>query len=468
MATTRNKKAAASKKPTPAKANASRSSKYKQPRRSTNNRRGRPEKEPDDVSIASSQASDRTEASEKLKSLPKSESEMRLIVENHDNRQKLAHMAALMDQIATNGNARAIAKKAMKPEMMKIIEKSIRQYLWTKIKFCPPDKEAAYVKKVYKLVKAELGDADDNHDSLMSWDDTYSDYCLTALNGVRTYVQTQLGQAAFTWIKDHKTDDLDYEVDEDTTEGTDDFDPTTSTVLPPVADLERCLKRDLDLNTKYDEELFLWYVDCFLPLSTASAKIFTPAQRYYAVLSEAGPADSNEDRAMPTSTEAFAVLAFANNRSKWIWFYRLKQAFDGEDASLFPAKYLKNSGGKVLGATGQWEKSDKGYRVYGVHSSGFYSKNDAGQSKFGGWTKAGLDKFNEYRAMAKEGRAKEDNNVLEDIIKGIMRTKHRITAHSARAQAALTNNTGVPAGVGEQVGACAFYALSVIIIMMSS
>ena len=57
---------------------------------------------------------------------------------------------------------------------------------------------------------------------------------------------------------------------------------------------------------------------------------------------------------------------------------------------------------------------------------GKYTKQDAGQRKFGGWTKDGLQKYMELVKLNKEGWKKATTPTLEDEILQRLREKHKI------------------------------------------
>ena len=84
--------------------------------------------------------------------------------------------------------------------------------------------------------------------------------------------------------------------------------------------MERCLKREINLEDARQQLVFIWYWDNSLPKATGSSKLFSPNHRRYATISEAVTAQDKKLQVMTPEHEAFAVLTFENNLSRWQYY----------------------------------------------------------------------------------------------------------------------------------------------------
>jgi len=48
---------------------------------------------------------------------------------------------------------------------------------------------------------------------------------------------------------------------------------------PSLKEMERCLKREINLKDARQELIFIWYWDNYLPKATGSSKLFSPNHR---------------------------------------------------------------------------------------------------------------------------------------------------------------------------------------------
>jgi len=105
--------------------------------------------------------------------------------------------------------------------------------------------------------------------------------------------------------------------------------------------MEQCLKREINLEDARQKLVFIWYSwDNYLPKATGSSKLFSPNHRRYATISEAVTAQDKELKVMTPEHEAFAVVTFENNLSRW-QYYDTIRASHGHLLQFLPMKKKK-------------------------------------------------------------------------------------------------------------------------------
>ena len=218
------------------------------------------------------------------------------------------------------------------------------------------------------------------------------------LNKVRNYVQGQTFDKVKDYVRTHG-----------------------EAKFPSLEEIELIVKRDPSLlpppegasdeDKKEHEDLIfkaVWWANSFLPQVAGASTWMRPAIRKTQCISEA--TDQGE-QCVPPNSEAMAILFFENG------------ATADPDAT--------DKDGKPLDSKGKWweyfKLSDgckkKKVRVprsreqdeNGVYE-GRYSSSKAGNSKFGGWSDAGLLQFNHYRQEIVEARKKGHVKQVEEYL----------------------------------------------------
>ena len=130
---------------------------------------------------------------------------------------------------------------------------------------------------------------------------------------------------------------------------------------------------------------------------------WTPKIRCFNTISDA-IRQNTEIPLISPSDEAFAVLVVANCIDRWT-----QSQEDDEDDT----------------ARAQDETKPKKAPV-----NGRYTRVDAGQVKYGGWTKEGLIHYNELLKLNRDARASPRCAVVEEKCMQMLRKKHKITGNN--------------------------------------
>lgn len=287
-----------------------------------------------------------------------------------------------VEAIESSTNAKQMLKKTMNKTTQLEIKKAIKLKLWPKIKFLADERQE---KQLTKMVFKAIGYKDKSEAFKQRFIAQYTDFVVRTLNAHRTYIVSQLEKPVFALLDKRNV---------------------------PLEDPNRilaCLQRTLNPDDAEDLGLFTWYWDKYLPKVTGSLHLFAKAHRHYATISDAGPLNDPTIKYLTPQDEAFAVLVYESNRDKWMYFYQLKK--NNRGLKLVPCKR------KLDGSVGKDDETEiKGeeLRIYGTKAQAKYTVADAGQSKFGGWSKAGQQRFVDLKKMAKDARKTANCKTLEE------------------------------------------------------
>jgi hypothetical protein len=176
--------------------------------------------------------------------------------------------------------------------------------------------------------------------------------------------------------------------------------------LPTVEQVKNVWNFDLERPTQQQRDLLLWWVDIFLP-KIAGPEWFDEDHRHYQLMSDKCTYNKFTRVAVPASTEAFAMAAFENWRTKWM----LQFQFQDEN----PHSGIPRGRGNEKYEDGKW------------------STPRMGQKAYGGWTDVGIDAFVAYDQQVVDFRKEEENNgrVKQLFALDLMRRAHNKTAPSA-------------------------------------
>ena len=190
--------------------------------------------------------------------------------------------------------------------------------------------------------------------------------------------------------------------------------------VPTIEEMDTVydLPEDKDSDV-YKEKLkvLTWYCDVYLE-AAAGKEFYGPGKRFYfratatTKLEDVSGKTTRQVKVVPLQSEALGRVMFHNCISKWENICPMK-AVHGKDWPI-PKRTKDN-------------KNDLEIKKY--HETK-YSNPDAGQVKGGGWSDAGLEKYDECRADIKKIRDqdKKDKHALHNMCLALIRDKHGITA----------------------------------------
>jgi len=131
---------------------------------------------------------------------------------------------------------------------------------------------------------------------------------------------------------------------------------------------------------------------------------------------------------MPPEHEAFAVLTFENNLSRWQYYDTICAEYG--HLQFLPMKKKKSTDPDTVKE--ELVNGKPSLRIYSDKCKGKYTLSDNGQSKYGGWTEEGMLRYKELLGFAKAGRAKPTTTkVLE-----------KETLKKVRASVGMTEEVG--------------------------
>ena len=178
--------------------------------------------------------------------------------------------------------------------------------------------------------------------------------------------------------------------------------------LPKVEDFLKVALRKSSLESgDKSRDLALLWVDRVLPKAAGHHMGFHSDHRHRFPISKC---EVDGIPLMTSSTEAFALVAFANYRECWAEHFKLKEKYKGKLQPM-PKNHPKEAtaASKVAGYTfveGN-KKLNKPSMIYMHHPRYFakWTEQDAGARKEGAWKDEGRDLFNTYVAKIDAARA---------------------------------------------------------------
>ena len=234
-----------------------------------------------------------------------------------------------------------------------------------------------------------------------NWCDKCADFVLSEMNKQKTCVSTRMQKYAWTWME------------------------SNGGKLPEIAVIATINDRSIvwDDSDEHTKKIILWYVDNMMPQFGQTGKFFSERVRYYQMISRA-ITDPNVGIDMTCGTEAFGMTTYHNNKVKW--------------ESHFEAKIGKTHMKICTHKNEIKVKEPKTlYLDYGKNKNyeTLWSNNEAGQNKFNGWEKAGIDAWIAYRKANYDGRRTPNRSVLEKAILAQLRLDNNITEETPELQA---------------------------------
>jgi len=284
---------------------------------------------------------------------------------------------------------RKIAKKdkAKGDPMEDLIYDTIKEDLFRSVKFAVGPEQRKEVTSLC-LMKMNLEDFEGKSEAKIKlrnrWIKANEGTVIKKLNKVRNYAGTQSRKAAWLWMNQKKGQ------------------------LPSLECLEKCLKRDLDMDDKDDYELFKWHVDELIPAACGHHSHWNPEKRYYLLMSTAAPPNKPTSKYITTKTEAMAVCYVENFRSKWTEIWKLQQKSELAGVTKFQAlhKTVYASDGTSLAYDYEIDSTDKKrVNLNGPKWLGKHTEVDMGPGKDSGWNKEGRQDFVKWTKMNKAARS---------------------------------------------------------------
>ena len=270
--------------------------------------------------------------------------------------------------------------------MAELIYSTIKEDLFRNAKFANgPDQRRAVTAKCLEKMDLEdfRGDTPDKVALRNRWIKANEGTVIKKLNKVRNYAGTQSRNAANSWMKENGGH------------------------LPTLEALEKCLKRDLDMDNDDDYELFKWCCDELIPSACGTQSLWNPEKRHCLTMSTAAPPNKPGSKHITSSTEAMAVCYVENFRSKWTEVWKLRNVPELSGCTKFQAlhKTVHASDGKTLAFDYQIDANNrKRCNLNGPKWLGKHTEVDMGPGKDSGWNKAGRQDFVKWMNMNKEAR----------------------------------------------------------------
>jgi len=161
--------------------------------------------------------------------------------------------------------------------------------------------------------------------------------------------------------------------------------------------------------------------------------MFGQSVRHYNTISDAVDPDDPSCKAITVETEAFAVLNFENNLSKWKYYDKTLED-NYKDFQYVPCNRKKDDPAEVEFVA--VEKNEKKIlRIFSPKVKGKYTKSDCGQARYGGWSREGMVRYNKLVSFALQGRRHPKNCApLERASLQAVRLKYGKTANTAEEE----------------------------------
>ena len=328
--------------------------------------------EDDDVSSVLS--NDRTvdvEAHEKIKKL------------EEDNRKMAAE-----NLILKSGRQNKRAKKDQSKQFVDQIKAVVKDHLWRTTKFLTSQaQQDAFIQKVWD----NLDYSDDVRKALneYKWKMQYGTVCLTKLNDQRTYAIGRIRKEALRKIAQDGPNNL-----------------------PTYNQIYACALRNVQAGPA--KNIYPWYTHVLLNAACGNRSDWNKHLRCFHGPSECHFPDNVNKLYIPASTEAFLCITWDSCRDVWIEQFHFLQDPENKGKKV-PVPRAKN--GQELTA----EEQKFSYK---------YTQLDSGSTPMGGWSNAGIKKFDTLCKAIKAERAKPKYQAAEQAILPAIRQLDRVEANT--------------------------------------
>ena len=300
-------------------------------------------------------------------------------------------------------------KMADLPDAMKsLIKETIRENIWRFCKFVPTkdESEMRVGGKIFDALKPKLPTLQKlNNHQKRAWVRAHLLVFGCMINSTRSYAVSEMKKAAMKYYHAH------------------------GNTLPSVDDFIACAQRKIDVTKEDAVKVYEFYWDEILPRACANMTDWGKDKRHYATISEAAPLDNPNKVFVPPSTEAFCVLMYHNHRDSWVEMAKVSAEVGGGRKLSHGKKNGGNDGEPYV-------ITPKCVRLYADKYKPLWSDSEGGSSRTGGFTKAGLKKFQEYVDMVKAARELPESLEVEKKFLEVLRKKYDITCQTIEEEKA--------------------------------
>jgi hypothetical protein len=288
-----------------------------------------------------------------------------------------ATSAKLREANAYTNNGAALLP--LNKEVEAMVESKTKTFVWSMVKFiqCPKDLENA-ARLLVKYARIDRHHVDTKVKKA-AFINTYKSNVRKAIFQRRNYVAAEHKKVMLKRHKSHGS-------------------------MPTVAQLLKCLKRDI--TTDEDFEVFAFYWEQLLPKQVGSL-VWCKEVRNYETICQAMRRDVPNLPMITSMDEAFTVLLIQNSIGRW------KKELERDRTST------TNS------------DSDQNPKT---NHNGRFTTTDKGQNEWGGWSQTGLKLFREYKDANKAARREQKTRAVEDTCLEMLRKKHKIICRDHKSQ----------------------------------
>ena len=236
----------------------------------------------------------------------------------------------------------------------------------------------------------------------------FGHFVTSALNDARNYVQQNMRKAVFKHMTIAKK----------------------KSAFPNLSDIKAIIRRKLDLNNPKKLDIAILWVDKLLPPCTGNRYDFPDKVRYYETISEGKSNPNNEYPDITAETEAFGFVVFESNHHKWPKLWELERNHKGPGTRT-----------KVMKEPKENHVKDPECRYFYISEhkelAPIYTKPDAGQEKYGGWTEKGVRRFMAVTETLKQIRGTPQAIAWERELLAKMRERKGIIGRTYEEQKRL-------------------------------
>jgi hypothetical protein len=284
------------------------------------------------------------------------------------------------------GAARNSASSGTQTAMVREVSKCTKSKLWKVCKFIKNhaklDKATKFVMETLDLTEMEGLKGKELVEAQEVWKAKYSGVVRQALNKQRNYVQQEIRHVLLQNFKQNKEKEF----------------PNIDQML------ELIMRNKLDEDTEEAErhlyeKIFDNYWNVLMPKVAGHAR-WGPTKRHYELLSTGKEdlSDKNAPTYVSASDEAFLAVLWMNCYNKW-WSQEQKRRKDGADS--VPDDEEEND-----------EDDDDADPTKEQDYTTPYTNCKAGQKKFGGWNKAGIEKYHKLLDKIEKNRKEQAKYIL--------------------------------------------------------
>jgi hypothetical protein len=197
--------------------------------------------------------------------------------------------------------------------------------------------------------------------------------------------------------------------------------------LPHYGTILQAMKHETPLDDDGKMAVALWYFDKCIPAACLEPHVYGLARRGFQHLSTLHPANQPHKPYITPATKAFFLVVYHGCWEPWLKHWNLETNPNNVGKNIKEidfAKWKKEHPGQDPSSL----NSDQTMYINKPEYHNKYTKGNAGQVKYGGWSKKGLEKFNSLKQLAKAGWKHANCQPLEEKILEKICKIHEITA----------------------------------------